>query len=123
MFISQINDKKHGTKIVRQIVEEVLYVICHYALCNVQSTKEGGEHEPFAVKMRLGWIVFGANGRKIQSREVVKMNFHKAKMINCSCEELHDKLRHYMTTDAFGVTPSIKPLQSVQVERALEIFE
>ena len=30
----------------------LLIGINHHALCNVQSTKEGGEHEPFAVKMR-----------------------------------------------------------------------
>ncbi|XP_062538103.1 uncharacterized protein LOC134206403 [Armigeres subalbatus] len=87
-------------------------------------SREGKDHEPIAVKTRLGWIVFGNSTSQENAERYV--NYHSTQVCECnrdSDEDLHKGVKAYFSLDSLGVVKSDKALVSQQNQRAQMLLE
>ena len=82
---------------------------------------ERGWNEPIASKTRLGWVVYGPLGQGV-STAAASINYHQ-----CECQhkerELNQSLKHFFSTEAFGVKHLCSPLEAQEIQEARDTFE
>ncbi|XP_062557240.1 uncharacterized protein LOC134222113 [Armigeres subalbatus] len=79
--------------------------------------KEGGKHEPVAVKTRLGWCIYGGQKSNSSSNSI---NLH-----TCACvsdRELHNTVKEYFALEDVGTKAEVV-LESNEIQRARMILQ
>ncbi|XP_055522650.1 uncharacterized protein LOC129716836 [Wyeomyia smithii] len=90
----------------------------------VQKSREGRIQEPIAIKMRIGWTIYGkcATEDKIEH----SVNYHSVKVCQCNKdldEDLHQMVKSFFTLDSIGISKPVKLLQSKEDVRAQMLLE
>lgn len=81
--------------------------------------KEGAQNEPIAIKTKLGWTVFGGQGKAENRSLCIEKIKNKTTHTD---DELHNLVKNYFETESFGIVPA-KPVLSLEDLRALDIME
>ena len=76
---------------------------------------KGGPNGPFAAKTGLGWVLAG----RIGESGAKDYSF----LVNDQGEELNQMVKHYFSTESFGVNVSKQVPRSKEDSRALEVLE
>ncbi|XP_062541184.1 uncharacterized protein LOC134209208 [Armigeres subalbatus] len=108
----------------REISPRILIGLDHAKLGHAIKSREGKDHEPIAVKTRLGWMVFGnCTGEEKSERYV---NHHSVHICECKRDtdnDLHKVVKSYFSLDSLGVAKPDKLLVSHQDQRAQTLLE
>ncbi|XP_065079701.1 uncharacterized protein LOC135702570 [Ochlerotatus camptorhynchus] len=102
----------------------ILIGLDHARLGHAIKSREGKDHEPIAVKTRLGWMVFGNCAGKEEATRYV--NYHSVQTCECNRdpdEDLHKIVKSHFSLDSLGVVKPDKLLVSHQDQRAQMLLE
>ncbi|XP_055527107.1 uncharacterized protein LOC129719736 [Wyeomyia smithii] len=102
----------------------ILIGVDNLSVGNVQKSREGRIQEPIAIKMRIGWTIYGkcATEDKIEH----SVNYHSVKVCQCNKdldEDLHQMVKSFFTLDSIGISEPVKLLQSKEDVRAQMLLE
>lgn len=97
----------------------ILIGLEHSKLGIMYDVREGSWDEPVASKTRLGWVIHG----KEKSSSSAEYNCCQCDCNNSeeSLNNLHETVRHFFTTESFGVKLLKNNLESDEIERARKI--
>ncbi|XP_062714026.1 uncharacterized protein LOC134290833 [Aedes albopictus] len=84
---------------------KLLIGLNNLGLCLPRKMREGGPHDPVAVKCHLGWSIYG--GEPANSRYSVAVNFHTAAPADPD-KLLNEQLRDYFAIESCMVSPGIQ---------------
>ncbi|XP_053699015.1 uncharacterized protein LOC128745985 [Sabethes cyaneus] len=108
----------------KNVCPQILIGVDNLSVGNIQNAREGRADEPVAVKMRIGWTVFGRCGSG--SEMVQSINHHSVKVCQCnkdSDEDLHQTVKGFFSLDSLGISKPEKMLQSQEDRRAEMLLE
>lgn len=92
----------------------ILIGIKHSHLLVPLQTVIGGEHEPIALRTKLGWIMFG--------NAVSQIDNEYAMMIHQD-DEMREMMKQHFSVEDFGVKIVNETVESVETERSKEILK
>ncbi|XP_058811204.1 uncharacterized protein LOC131676095 [Topomyia yanbarensis] len=102
----------------------ILIGVDHAKLGHVMRSREGKLGEPIAVKMRLGWTVYGCMTNDTPLEHAV--NYHVPDICPCNQEgddRLHRAMKEYFSLDAMGIISPAKSLLSADDQRAHHLLD
>ncbi|XP_053691447.1 uncharacterized protein LOC128739964 [Sabethes cyaneus] len=102
----------------------ILIGVDNLGIGNIQKCREGRNHEPVAVKMRIGWTLFGRCAPEGNVKHSI--NYHSVSVCRCNKdldEDLHQIVKNFFSLDSLGISKPEKLLQSPENQRAHILLE